>query len=1086
MNQHLSRLINHKNLKRIFSESDKKCAIQLWLVKIENSKPEDIRLIYGRILPHSNSTNKWASSKNPSSKTLKDCKATIINTTILCENNIIQAFISLLSDGKNLEDISSTLHLEMDVKQKRLFGSFTLANEHYFRPVSYLPMRNDHNSPGLKSPHSSAGAFSGSIVSKNKLNMFSTNNSIQKDLIFYVIEKTNKDTGLDFLGNDIERLGDLELLVFPTLHDNGSNLLSVTWKAKEQTLTTSLLTYLLPNEATYFIKATFLNNKKTIYDALGIAKPHNDIVEYSFTIPIDMYDLTDSTQIEIHVQTDDSSPAELFAKYGVSYFRNLRLNFTHSQTSISKRVQLDWLTKTTNPDIHPSRIINALTIHRDNAFQHNNEHLGLDPWEAINKQNINLLSNTKVNKSEARFFERYSEGDGNGRIEFVEWIKTTLQENPNKQVFIFDPYFEDVGATLLIANASSHTNYTVFTTLESDEKKQRLNNLLSCCEQLARESAAIKIKIYGFPKHFFHDRYILISDSIGYDIKGFHLSNSLQAATDKHPLLITSIPKDTLPIVIEYAQKLVQKTITKSPPDKNDPLLIWDTQHIQKADTIHRRYEPLTFLNNPASGEILSAWTGESSINGLQSEELRNKLRELGILNEESFVPKILSKPDGAIELLSQCSAPDFNSYWEIMGHLLANTPIGEHYILKDNEAGESIVDRLVSFLKAKQSTPLTSTSEAQEALNLCSKLNISTAHLLKYDQIHYLCRGGKFKPLSWGDYYAIKILWDSFPETIIGLLSDFENQHKKTANQNIEITIDHYIHAQIIREIGVTAEIGSPSNLFNLLHSRDNPFLKWICFHALDKCIIEDITNASLICRLRSEDQMQFIGWMINNYSPPTPHPSAIFEHMTEIYLSKITRKLNRTETTEIIDNLRGRITELSWCEPWLTQKILNPLIIKNLIRIDDLAAIWLEEIKNFFQKMLIGQTIVFSSEKEAVTTNIFCYLFSRTSLKVQLPMLDFFEKTLERLSKTIHRPLIEASNWDDLDSALKISLWIYGLSRWTYRFLPRPNQIESHLVDLVGASSQLSFFRRKSEWEEYNFPASNYSILLKDQYEE
>lgn len=1086
MIQNLSQLINNNDLKRIFSESQKKCAIQLWLVKIENSTSNEIRLIYGRILPHSSATNKWASSRNPSSKTLKDCKVTLINTTLLCENNILPAFISSLSNGKNLDEISTALDLEMDVKQRGLFGSFSLPSEHYFRPVSYLPMRSDHNSHGLKSPHSSAGAFSGAIVTKNKLNMFSINGSMQKDLIFYAIEKINKDTGLNFLEHDIERLGDLELLVFPTLHDNGSNLLSVTWKSKENALTTNLVTTSLPDEATYFVKATFLNNQKSIYSALKTAKSYNDIVEHNFSIPIEIHDHIDSTQIEIHIQKDNDSPAELLAKHGVSYFRNFNLNFTHSATSISKKVQLDWLTKTTPPDIDPSRIINALTIHRDNALQHHNEYQGLDPWEAINKQNITLLGNTKTSKSEGRFFERYSEGDGDGRIEFVEWIKTTLQANPNKEVFIFDPYFEDVGATLLIANASTQTNYIVFTTLESDKKKQRLNNLLSCCEQLARESAVIKIKIYGLPKHFFHDRYILISDSSGYDIKGFHLSNSLQAATEKHPLLITPIPKDTLPKVIEYAQKLLQKTVTQLPPDNNDPLLIWDTQHIQKANEIHRRYEPLTFLDNPVSGEILSAWTGENSIKGLHSEQLRKKLREIGILSEESLVPKILSKPDGAIKLLAQCAESDFNSYWEVMGHLLANTPIGEHFTLKNSKIGKSIADKLISFLKAKQSTPLSSTSEAQEALSLCSKLKNSTASLLKYDQVHYLCRGGKFKPLSWGEFYAVKILWDSFPDAVTCLLSDIEDAPQKRTNQDIDITKAHYILAQLIREIGITAEIGSSSKLFNLLHTKDNPFLKWISFYALNKCIVEDIANTKLINRLPSSDQMQFIGWMINNYAHPTHNPSSVFEHMTEIYLSKVSKQLSRNETAEFIDHLRGRMTELSWCEPWLTQKILNPLLIQNLIRIDNLSEIWLEEIKNNFQKMLTGQTVVFSSEKEAVSTNIFCYLLSRSSLKVQLPMLDFFKSTLEKLSRTIHRPLIEASNWDELDSALKISLWIYGLSRWTYRFLPRPNQIESHLVGLIEASSELSFFRRKSEWEEFSFSASNYSLLLKDQYEE
>ena len=66
----------------------------------------------------------------------------------------------------------------------------------------------------------------------------------------------------------------------------------------------------------------------------------------------------------------------------------------------------------------------------------------------------------------------------------------------------------------------------------------------------------LKSKAQG-GRQLFHDRYILLTDASGVAYKGFHLSNSIQGATRNEPLLVTPIPKDILPDVLDYVEGLI-------------------------------------------------------------------------------------------------------------------------------------------------------------------------------------------------------------------------------------------------------------------------------------------------------------------------------------------------------------------------------------------------------------------------------------------------------------------------------------------------------------------------------------------------
>jgi hypothetical protein len=95
------------------------------------------------------------------------------------------------------------------------------------------------------------------------------------------------------------------------------------------------------------------------------------------------------------------------------------------------------------------------------------------------------------------------------------------------------------------------------------EEPQRATRLIEACKQLELLLTNLKFRLLdlrskeGGRKSLFHDRYILVFDEFGKVKTGYHLSNSIQGATKKHPLLVTPIPGDVLIAVEDYISSLL-------------------------------------------------------------------------------------------------------------------------------------------------------------------------------------------------------------------------------------------------------------------------------------------------------------------------------------------------------------------------------------------------------------------------------------------------------------------------------------------------------------------------------------------------
>lgn len=157
------------------------------------------------------------------------------------------------------------------------------------------------------------------------------------------------------------------------------------------------------------------------------------------------------------------------------------------------------------------------------------------------------------------------ETDVVGLVSFLEWFKR--KSKGAKSVFLQDPYFEDV-ALFFLASADNNGEYTILTqtglktnpdgTDKIVENGERKDIIKKSIERYPSLFAKLKLIVKDMPGigAKLHDRYLIFRYDNEY-IEAYALSNSLQGATLKQPLLITQIGDEAY----EQVNKHIEETL---------------------------------------------------------------------------------------------------------------------------------------------------------------------------------------------------------------------------------------------------------------------------------------------------------------------------------------------------------------------------------------------------------------------------------------------------------------------------------------------------------------------------------------------
>lgn len=1074
MSYQLSDLIEDSRLQRLFLFKSKPCALQLWILQIKKDDLVENRIVYGRLVPYSFFNNTWSFSDKDTSQSVENFRASVTQLNLLIESSKCRELLTKLCDGHSINNISTALNLKISDNLSKRFGNTILIKMNsVFRPTIYLLNRDASIQNSLLSPHGGAGALSAAISCDDKRSIFFFCGNYSVGLTSLVLKRLKEDTGMDFGDTDINRLGELELLVFPTLDDNEKNLLSVE-RTKYEGLSIKFTSIQVPAFNRFQFNLACENNNQVFSSKIGVAQSIGDgIFEYNFDIDEKLFKITDATKIDVFgFKENNLTEGYLCCSWRITYIKevNFRMHVIGNQ---SKTLKFDWLEKTVNSNMG-NRVEAALTLeHSGNISE--NRIIGdrIDPWTEENRTLRSIFHKLNPPKSSGKFFIRSDNGEG--KLLFVEWFKELLVKYPNNHIAIFDPYFEDVGLNLLMLSASSNAEYSIFRSLpkprdSSATNHQKTDNfvkigvdkLLINCEQNRKLLQRKKIKIYGLKAGYLHDRYILIIGDHGLPIEGYHLSNSFQKATEDYPLLVTPIPIDVLYKINQYTFDLIKSLKNSSSLKNNNSSIsiIFDSNNISIKNKI---YEPLEFLNNELSGKILSVWLQKPVLKGLFGDNLIKKMNELGVIQNAS----LHDLPDEGLFLcLNQIDGElvDFMEAWKVIGEILARTTTGDSNLEKLKTESKFLLF-LSKFL---------SNSFQRNHLNDDNEVSVIDPTyfrktLVELTQssiwVRNFFQSTKYSALTWAEFYTIKYLWQYEPKLLIDIA-----ERELVTDFNSTKIIELSLLGQIVSEISLNLEFNSISNeQLQILLASKIAFLRWLGWNALEQSIISSSELAKInkcLANFEYTEKIQFIAWILNRNHENTDSADT-YKNILDVLWIVLPEHIAYEDLETFIDAARGYMHKLTWSGLWLFRDIIQPLLDNKRIGFDDACKIWLKDFIEILELKEPNRSLFFSSEREGNLINISAYLWANSGFSFQLSSLNDVKAIFENQRRIVQRPLASTSNWSRWDEALKISMWISVFTKLCRYYLNQIN-IEKHeqLDNLLELSYGLVTIRSLEEW--------------------
>ena len=1076
----LDDLINDVRLARLFSKDERHCALQLWVLQVKSEGLVENRVLYGRLLPYSFSSDRWSARDDDKFYFFGTVQAQIVRLNLYVKSTSCAEILRSFCSGHNISAISEELKLSVSDTFESRFGATSLAADGLvYRPTAYLLNKDGHDRRSPSSPHGGAGAFSASITRTEKGELFRIGTNYDVPLTNFIVKQLDEDTGLDFGGADVARFGDLELMVFPALDDQERSLLKVNWVTDPVGLTARFDPMQVAHFSGFQFRLCVTGGNQTNYSSIAIAERDGEgLFTCTFELGGELRSRSDSTEIEIFGFDGAHSPQGILCcRWRIDYIREIQLN-VQAIGSARSAVKFDWLEKTTR-ESDSARVKSALTINGDNLGTKSQVGgRGADPWVPANRELASLFARLHPPKSDARFFPRWSQGAGDGRLQFVEWFRTLLGKYEKHQIVIFDPYFEDAGLGLLLLCAASNAEYLVFTSLpklpktvgpaideSSEPRSSRINNLMASCEHNRQQMQHLKLRIYGLKEGRLHDRYILIVSPDGLPTAGFNLSNSLQKAAENYPLLITPIPADTLLKVEQYKSELVQEARAADLDVETDNASMRLLCEASRPSSVARRFEPLRFLEKAEAGNVLSLWTGELSLSGLNGDPLKERMAQCGLIKENRLA---LDTTTGLLNCIEKQAndAVSFEAVWDVLGDVLANTRSGEQEI-KELEGLSTFLEFLANFVRAAFDRPLDGGDREIAILDTRIFSEPIDVMLHRPYRLDHLFHPTKYAGLSWADFFAVKFLWSYAPAVLLQIAEE------RMVDVPVEPAGPEVFRLSLLSQI--VSEV-SQSTMFDinetqrssLIQSR-NGLLHWMGLNALEKALgqpKERAASLETIGAFAYLEQVQVLSWMISR-AAKAPETAEIYTALRARLYDILPPTIPTDDLRCLVNSMRGHMQQLGWAEPWLFEEVVFPLLQNERANMDDACAIWTDELVGLVGTGKDVGSRLFERSREGRTTNISAYLFAHSTPRRQLTTIKELKAIIKRQKRVVQQPLASTSGWSQWNDGLMVSMWILAWTRWARYYLHVSGKAHSQLEELERSAEELATVRSMDEWK-------------------
>lgn len=589
------------------NQSTSKVVLQLFIAKITQETTHSYHLLYGWCIitsrPEISTTATIGSFEKVYSANSINCE--IIRLTICQHPEVILLISNQLIEGKSFKEATASAGINTDKVKFDFEYNAAIDGNIRIRPIIFNETsgsvsRNMFEKYSLYSPFGNTPSSTLSIVNLDKLQPFRTADGFYPDykiMLIKVLEFLSTETKMSFATTGASRFGNIEFINGPcsnvferaqvyfeniTSEEDSDGIKVKTSKRVDVTI--------LPNEVTnsksLLINCFSRNGGQVILDEVKEIKHttgHKIVVSFDTLEPI--------SDLVVSIWTKEDDSWQIWFKDSAILMRNIVTRM--GMVGATGKVSSPFLDKVLSAGTHlKNDVEKAMEVNKTSYQTFSVGGHKLDPWVEVDYEFNSLVQSIVPKKSEAVFFPKgwNTEIEEHGALAFLEWFKKICE--PATNVIIQDPFFDTVGLEFLARTSNTNTSFNIITctqTPSNDDDKikaisiwkrflerfkatkevkpimpnraQRMIKMLASFPELF---SSLKLTVNDYRnksnnfKNLLHDRYIIVYIH-GEEPKGFHLSNSIQNATQNYPLLITPIPLDVLRNVEKYSSDLLDE-----------------------------------------------------------------------------------------------------------------------------------------------------------------------------------------------------------------------------------------------------------------------------------------------------------------------------------------------------------------------------------------------------------------------------------------------------------------------------------------------------------------------------------------------
>lgn len=1077
MANHLDTLFADFRLYDLFGDDSNITVSQIWILEIERGNLRELRFLYGRSLSGTYLSDCWHGTVSKNTPLYDNCSVKTHSLSIYTSTKKLKAFLEQFISGASLQNASQFAGLTVSEKLANIVGESIFGDNPITRPVMHLPTRDYYQFQTKQlSPNSHCSVDSGSVSSDTKPKIFSVPEGCDMMIAKAACRILDAETGMDFSEIDSWRLNDFEFICAPGLNTNERCKYDITLKGKQSSLKLFEPLTREPSDLLVIIKAYSDGSVQSSY-ITKISKDSSYPICHSFEIQAFQNQASTAYTMEIYALGSNENDSFLLIQTGNYFVREANLNL-QLMDGVRSNESFSWLDKKV-PKKEKFRLEQAKQIER--AARTSRSTVGdhtADPWVATNRLIQKRVKQLCPDNSEGRFFPTLNDS-GVSRLELGNWLKDIFKKHHNAKVAWVDPYMEDVGIELLNRLGTDSANYLIITTekisnndsTNDSSQPTRVDNLLARCSGWNNGYfGSVDLKVLAVPESKLHDRMILIRSASGQALAGYHLSNSIQRASENHPLLVTPIPLDILPNVFEYIDKIIQHTFYE-PESRPLAKIIFDSSNsqTQMEEKPHESNHSCSFSEHPYAGSVIAWWLNNEQLSDLSGDALVEEMDKKGYVKDAQLDPDLFDALPAKF-WTEGLPIADFSSAWDALGYVIANSPAsrysGSLYNKEDAILSEPVKLALLEHISSSRTNAL-------QPLPMKTQLDIE--HYRSQELIELLL--SKCDPLStftyspvdtsWSDYYSINILWSEDPKQLISWLNTI-------LSEPVTRLRDRALVIETLKHICLCVNFDKNHEQIDALLQSNVSLITWIGLHVLANAINRGnwgVETLSKINHIETSARRTIQCWMINeaNYLNSDIKPELITYLIDSLHSPLIDHELK-----DILDPVRGRLGKLHHFTPWILESILIPMIEQKKVTIEQVANQWLKEVTDQWLAALKEDDIHFSLETDGAFTDELAVLTKYINSDTQESIFQELRRVFNILARTIRRPMSDQINWKSYSNAHQVNLWLYGLTNKIAAMLPEQSvPIDELLVESKEIMERIS----PSTWDSFSINMlSNY----------